>query len=172
MKGSTRLPLLAVLFCVAVFILWTSQSLPDVPASHFGASGSANGYMPKGLYVVIMLAFAVALPLLLGFLPILAMEGSTRGINLPNRDYWLAPEHRQETVRVLQGYMAHAALVVALFMAYVHWLVIDANRQVPPHLALDWMVGGLAFFVLATLAWSLKLVMHFRNVGRNPSRTD
>ena len=85
---------LVVLGGAAAFVWLTARGLPDVVASHFGASGAANGFMPRAAYLRFMLALVVVPPAAVVVLPALLLNRSNARINLPHREYWLAPDRR------------------------------------------------------------------------------
>jgi hypothetical protein len=87
--------------CAAVFVWVTGLTLPNLVASHFGAEGAANGFMPRSFYIGFMLVVIIGLPALLVVVTWFALGSSSARINLPNRDYWLAPERRTETLATL-----------------------------------------------------------------------
>jgi uncharacterized membrane protein len=151
----------------AAFVKLTSHSLPDVVASHFDGSGAANGFSARSAYVALMLLFTVGMPALLVVISALGLTTRARGINLPNRDYWLAPERKAETVAWLNRHMVRFAGVLAVFLCYVHWLVVRANEAKPPHLSTPWITSGLVAFVVFALIWTRLLVRHFRSAPAN-----
>lgn len=153
---------LALIVCGAAFIFVSSGQLPALVASHFDAAGRVNGHMPRGLYVAIMLLVSIVVPLLLAVIPGRALTTPGIRINVPNRDYWLAPERREETVRFLSGQMAFFAWLVVLFMCYVQWLVVRANTLTPAMLDSRALFAGLAVFLVCTLVWVVRVVGHFR----------
>ncbi|WP_295392244.1 DUF1648 domain-containing protein [uncultured Thiodictyon sp.] len=157
---------LVIVIGAAAFVWFTSLGLPPRVASHFGAAGLANGFMPRDFYVRFMLGFVVVLPSVLVLLPAAGLRHPRARINLPNRDYWLAPARRTATVVALRAHMAYVGCLLAIFLCYVHWLVVRANALAPPHLSMPWFFGGLAAFAIATVAWALLLIRHFRNVPR------
>ena len=159
-------PFLALVACAALFVWLTGRALPNVVASHFGAAGLANGLMPRDAYVVVMLAIVALVPLLLAVVPILAFRNPRARINLPNRGYWLAPERRGETIEVLSRQALRFSTLLLGFLCYAHWLVLEANRVVPPRLSSGWFAGGLVVFLAATLVWAVSLIARFRNVPR------
>ena len=153
---------LALLALLAAFIWTTSASLPHVVASHFGTSGSADGFMSRSAYRFVLLLLMIAIPLLLALLPLAAtIKGGLR-LNLPNREHWLAPERRAETLHFLRAHGLWFASFVALFLAYVHLLVVEANRLEPPRLSTSAMHAGLAVFFVALIAWLGVLYLRFR----------
>jgi uncharacterized membrane protein len=165
-RGGSSVFFLIVLAGATAFVWLTSRALPDVVASHFVMSGVANGFMPRALYVRFMLVFVVALPSVLAFLPALGLNSPRARINLPNREYWLAPDRRADTIRFLREHMVRGAALLVVFLSYVHWLVVRANMAVPPNLPAPWFIGGLIVFVLSMLIWAGLLIWHFRNVPR------
>ena len=161
-RSSSLLALIALLLAAAVFVLLSGSALPPVVASHFAASGDANGCMPRRLYLGFMLALTVGLPLLLvcahgavRFLP-------PRFINLPHREYWLAPERRAATFAFLQAQSTYLAALLAVFLCFVHWLVVRANAVQPPRLSGPLFVAGLILFLLALVVWIRAFLVHFR----------
>jgi len=147
--------------CAAAFVWLTSIRLPAVVASHFGGSGAANGFMSHGFYVCFMLAFVIGLPALLVSLTWLAITSPKARINLPNKDYWLAPERRAETIAFLRSGILWFGTMLVLFLCYTHWLIVLANQVQPPRLANSWFIGGLVVFFAVLLFWLKVFLGHF-----------
>jgi hypothetical protein len=151
-----------LLACAAGFIWWTSLSLPAMVASHFEGDGHANGYMTHGVYIRVTLAFAVGLPLFLYFASRFVFGRPDARINLPNREYWLAAERRDQTVSFLRASMRRFVVMLVVFLCYVHWLVVRANEATPPRLSTPWMIGGLVAFGAFALVWTRRMLRRFR----------
>lgn len=122
--------------------------------------------MPREVYVWFMLAIVALVPLVLAVLPIQAFRNPNARINLPNREYWLAPERRAETIEILSRQSVRFSTMLLAFLCYVHWLVIQANQTVLPTLSSQWFVGGLVVFLVAMLVWVVSFIGRFRNVPR------
>jgi fructose-specific phosphotransferase system IIC component len=140
-----------VLIAVGSFVVATTGHLTDPVATHFDRDFLANGWMTRDGYLRFTLAFATLVPvfvaLAVGGLPRVA----PRSVNLPNRDYWLAPERRATT---LDGIAARACVLgalLAVFIAGVHALILQANATVPPQLpaAPFWTLLGVLLVVFA-----------------------
>jgi uncharacterized membrane protein len=155
---------LLVLVAAGAFVWLTSVDLPPVVASHFGPGGAANGFMDKNTYTVLMLALVVGVPALVASSAQLVRVLPPQLINLPNRQYWLAPERRAATLEALASLTLRFAVALAVFLCFVHWLVIRANAVQPPRLPETWLFVGLAVFGAATLAWLVMLFRRFRRV--------
>ena len=165
-RSRSLLVFLVVVGVAAAFVWLTGRGLPEVVASHFVASGAANGFMPRAAYLRFMLVLVVVPPVTVVVLPTLMLNGPHTRINLPNREYWLAPGRRAETITFLREQMANQGTLLAAFLAYVHGLVVCANVAVPPGLPAPWFVGGLIVFVTAQLGWTGWLLRHFYRVPR------
>jgi uncharacterized membrane protein len=159
----TRVTLfLALIAFVGAFVWNTTASLPAVVASHFDVSGLANGYMPRGMYLTVLLIIVVGAPLLLAYLPYsIAKQRATR-LNIPHRSYWLAPQRVIETQAFLWHHGLWFAAMLAVFLAYVHWLVVAANRLQPPRIDNDALILALAAFSGGVIVWLVTLWRRFR----------
>jgi uncharacterized membrane protein len=153
--------LLAV--CAAAFVWVSSTELPNVVASHFEADGYANGFTSRAAYILMMLALVVGAPVLMVLAMHFTLGRPNARINLPNREYWLAPERRPETVSYLRGHMGVFAAALMTFLCYMHWLVVRANEVQPPRLPSVWFNAGLATFILFAVLWTRTLLRRFRS---------
>lgn len=152
---------LLLVACVAGFTLLTGQGMPAVVASHFDAGGTANGFMPRPVYLVVMLAVTL-LPAFMVLVTSAALGKPGARINLPHRDYHLAPERREETLAALRAGLRRFGVLLLCFLGYAHWLVVLANRRQPPQLSGTWFMAGLAIFLLSTMVWLVLLMRRFR----------
>jgi uncharacterized membrane protein len=152
----------APVIVAAVFVVMTSRTLPPKVASHFGPGGTANGYMWLRTYVYFMLAFVVLLPLFLNLIASAVARLPVTMINIPNRDYWLAPERRGLVVDRLRRQMQMFSAMLVVFLCFVHWEVVRANRLVPPMLDNHRFMLGMGLFMAALIVWIVSLRRQFR----------
>jgi uncharacterized membrane protein len=122
--------------------------LPDRLASHFGASGLPNGWMTKTQFFI---TYALVL------LPVLFIEfwlhrkvskTPQAKLNLPNKEYWLAPERRTETFSYFESFFAWYGCAFLFVVAVVMGLAMRANFYTPPQLPTVLVVSILLAFVL------------------------
>jgi uncharacterized membrane protein len=158
--------LLAVVVAAAAFIVTTASALPDCVATHFGASNLPNGWMTRTGYVVFMLAFASGMPLVLaaavGLLPRLAPHA----VNLPNREYWLAPTRREASLRYLEEHGCRLGVLFTGTIALVHVAILRAHETDPPVLPMAIFLPVLLGTLVGTGIWALTLFRRFRRVPR------
>jgi uncharacterized protein DUF1648 len=152
----------AIMAAALIFIYYTSQSMPEMIASHFNSAGVPTGFVPRHVYFMGMLVVILVAPLLLVILPRLAMRNPNVRINVPNREYWLTPERRPYTVNVICQQSTRFASMLMLFLCYAHWLVVHANASMPPSLSSGWLLAGLVVFMGLTVRWAFGLIAHFR----------
>lgn len=156
---------LVVLVAAGAFVWLSSTGLPPVVASHFGTGGAANGFAGRGAYTMLMIAMVIGVPGLVASSIWLVRTLPPQLVNLPNKRYWLAPERRAATLEALASLSLRFAVALAVFLCFVHWLVVRANAVQPPTFPESWFFVGLAGFGVATLAWIVAL---FRRFGRVP----
>ena len=154
-------PFLAIAAAAAAFIAYTGRAMPALVASHFVASGAANGFMPRPVYLTLILVVCVGLPVALAFATGAAVGRPSARINLPNRDYWLAPERRGATVARLRTGILQFNVLLIVFLAYAHWLVVRANQVQPPMLPARHMIAGLLAFCAALIVWMRRFARGF-----------
>jgi hypothetical protein len=156
------IPLSITLALAIAFELVTAQSLQALVASHFSAGGLANGFMVRGDYLLMITGMTLLMPLLLALIAASAHLLPPRYINLPQRDYWLAPERRADTIATFVRLSMQLAHLLAAFLCFIHWLVVHANTLQPPQFPETPFKIGAVLFLLALLAWLLRFFNAFR----------
>ena len=146
--------------CVVQMVVWYRQ-LPDVVPSHFNAAGQVDGEMGKtgfyALFVSMHLLFLVGFPLLaLGLKKI-----PDSMINIPNKEYWLAPERREKslsfnnTLLIAVGWMT-SWLFIGIFQLSAN-VGIGQRDIINPEFY--WLLG---IYLLAIASVTIWVIMKFR----------
>jgi uncharacterized membrane protein len=160
----TRLPkssFFAIVLATFAQCVHDFPRLPDRVASHFAASGMANGWMTKTQFMVM---YGVVL------LPALAIEfwvshrianQPDARINLPNKEYWLAPERRAETFAYFDSFCAWYGCAFLFVAAFAMGLAMRANFDSPPQLPTVPIVSDIAGFVLFNVAAVIAMFRRF-----------
>src|SRR5262245_39910913 len=78
------------------FVFGSVVQLPEQVASHFGVTGEANGWMGRSEYLIFMAAMGVGMALFIIAICFLSRFFPAWMVNLPRREYWLAPGRRAQ----------------------------------------------------------------------------
>jgi uncharacterized membrane protein len=151
--------IILLLLCIA-HAAYYYPLLPDRVASHFGASGQPDAWSSKvsfvKIYVIVVVFMAVLFPgigLILRMIPVAL-------INLPDKDYWLLPERRQETIAFLSRqflWFGSATLLLLLDIFHQSFRVHLGKAQALEH---PW--ASVVAYVLFTTFWSIALIVKFK----------
>lgn len=165
----SRLPKLIFTLLVlyaAIHFSYYYRQLPPVVASHFNAQGAVTGWQTKSAFFSLFVTVSVLIVLVGFVIPKIIGALPAQLINVPNKKYWLAPEHRVETIEFLNAYFAWFACALYLIMILTFDYAIRSNleREHPPDPAQMWYV--LAGFVLFTLVWTTRLLAKFLHPPR------
>jgi uncharacterized membrane protein len=134
-------------------VLVTLGRLPPVVASHFDAAGVPNGWSSRPTYAL-LIAVGVLLPLgIIGLVTGLTQRDPTR-LNIPAREYWTRPEHRQEAIRRVRAYVWWLGCVLAGTALLMHWLVLAAHAHQPPRLRTSAVLVVLGAVLLGIAGWT------------------
>lgn len=145
-------------------LLWYAPRLPAIVPSHFDAAGIADGWMAKGPFLA-FLAGVTVLYLGVFFVAVTLVRKTPESlINLPNKDYWMAPERAATTRRtVVRELFKMAAATQALHIVMTQLTVEVALGRRPGLGALWWL--ALAAYLGIMFWWAIALNRRFRRPG-------
>jgi hypothetical protein len=155
--------LVGLVAALGFLLLGVDSALPERVATHFGANGSPNGWMSrdgftKSMAAVVLVPVAIVqgVGFLLGRLP-------PSLINLPNRDYWLAPERRAKTIERVRTAMLEFGNAMFAFLLFVVWSIIQANTADDGHLGSLFQLGLFCFLAFVAV-WAFFLIRPYLRV--------
>jgi len=161
--------LVALLVVIALQVAYYAPKLPDTVPSHFGPSGRADGWSSKtellaiyGGVVVITVGPFLLLPWLLRYIP-------DDLINMPNKDYWLAPERRRETERTISVYLLWIGIGTLMLLSHLMGETFAASFDPEPRLS-DTFWWALGLYLAFVAGWCVVFVRAFRRRGDEPPR--
>lgn len=155
---SFQLFLILLLLCLGQ-AGWYYPQLPDRIASHFGASGMPDGWSSKASFLAVYLVTVGLTAVLLGLIGLLLVRIPDKWINLPNKDYWLAPERRAETFGFLSGRFLWFGSATLLLMIDTFHQVFRVNTGKAAGLEHPWL--SLVLYLLFTVFWTVGLIRRF-----------
>jgi uncharacterized membrane protein len=134
--------------------------LPAKVASHLDLEGRVDGWMGKGAFLAVYVGTALGTALLMLLVGLLLPRMPNSMINLPHKDYWLAPERKQATLAFFSGYFAwFACVTLAFLIACFHMcFAVSLGRELPV-----WLFPVmLGVYLVTTLLWCVRLFARFR----------
>jgi uncharacterized membrane protein len=161
-----RIPRIVYLLLLIIGLLQIAHIYPELPArvaSHFDANGNPNGWAPKEGFLILTFMI-VGIPAVILFAgPNLAKIKRPERINLPNKDYWLAPEHAEETQRFFRTQMSWFACGVLFVLLYGTSQAMNANLP-GAHFDSTKMFRVISAFVAFAILWTILTIRHFSHV--------
>jgi hypothetical protein len=162
MRMSPLICFALLLIAAALFVGALGADLPAIVAVHFNAAGAANGFMRREECRRFMSIFTLGLPVIIAAVTSLVPRLVPPSmINIPNREYWLAPDRAQSSIAFLSEQGIWFACILVTFLAGVDWMVARANASTPPHFAAMPFAWIMAAFVGAIALWALRMFKRF-----------
>jgi hypothetical protein len=167
-----RRPSPSLLLCLATAtVLLTlcvvTGDLPERVPTHFDAAGRADGWSTRTGFALELGGLSLFLCGLFGALGALVARLPTSLVNLPNRDYWLAPERRAESLRAIRDRLhslgaATEVLVLGLVLYCVRASRSEEAQTGPDPTTWVLLLGYLAFVA----GWIVSLHRRFAKPPR------
>jgi uncharacterized membrane protein len=162
-----RLPRTAYAFLALSCLLLMAFYYPKMPqrmASHFAADGSPNGWLPREAFFLLMLLVTASSAVTVFFAPWQIARKSNARFNLPNRDYWLAPERREATMRIVAALMAWFGCGILFVLIAGTYLALQANLAPDHHFNSEAMLVVLAAFFIVLIFLIVGFVRRFQHI--------
>lgn len=134
--------------------VWSAVRLPERLASHFGASGAADGWSSRSDYLALNIIITILVVVGIPAIGLAATRGSGMGLSIPHKEYWLRTENRPELRRRLGSDLLFFAAVTALLLAWIDVLVVRANESPVQSMgASSWVAMGA--YLVVVLGWTV-----------------
>lgn len=154
----SRNPVLVTTLCVALVIglshvAYYHPQLPERVAIHFNAQGEPDGFASRNVHSLLMVGLQLGMAGLLVGTGFLVRVMPISMVNVPNRDYWLAPERKSESVARISRNMIGLAIGTQLFLVGMNHISTLINLGIP---AMGWfwpLLGAYLVFVTGFCWW-------------------
>jgi len=155
-----RFLLAASLLIALAHLMYVFPQLPDRVVSHFDAQGRPDGSMSREAFAwTMVLTYALSGGSFLAIGALLRRVPASL-VNVPNREYWLAPERREATLARLARRLVRLGAVTVVFVLVIVHGTVQFNLGRADGLDGLWLaVGAYCFY---TLVWTLALVRELR----------
>jgi len=160
-----RLPRILYMVLALVGLLLAAYYYPRMPlrmASHFAGDGRPNGWQPREAFFLIMFVVGSLSAIIAFFAPWRIASQPNARINLPNRDYWLAPERRAQTMNYISAFMAWLGCGVLFLLISGTFLAMQANLAPDGRLNSPALVAAIVVFLLSLMVGLIRFIRHFQ----------
>jgi len=155
--------IIVLLFCIFETVrLWNIT--PAQMASHFDIQGEPDRFSTKAQFfsfeletMLVVIGLGVVTQILVLMTPVEWIN-----IKMPNREYWLAPEHRDEIMDRMSSFAAILFGIVALGVQAGFELAVSANLHQPIHFDAQAMLMVIAGLLVSTPLMLVWLTISFR----------
>jgi uncharacterized membrane protein len=160
----TPLTVMTILLALAAIqLIHHYPNMPEVMATHFGPSGLPDAWTNKNMFFVTYGAIEVVIVAMAFFLAKFGSRLPTGALNIPNKDYWLAPERRAGSLRFVWGQILWLEAATLAFLLAVAEVVFRTNLGGDPAvLPTPNFAILLVIFVVVTGWLSLRILLRFR----------
>jgi len=168
LKRLWHAPAFVLVLLYGALLVLLFSTVPDMPqrvAIHFNAEGEADNWAGRTTHAL----FIAGLPLLITALFAGLAALTTRFpklLNIPRRDYWLAPERLRFTAALMLRWLLWLACLITIFFGALHWIVLLANQTQPAKLSMSHLLPLVMHFLIACMIWTASLLMRFAETER------
>ena len=127
MKNLASALFLLLLVASAAHMAIYYPQLPDTLASHFGLSGDPDGWTSKQSFVTIYAVVVAVIGVMFFGLAFFLPKFPESMINVPYREYWLAPERRDESLAAMTEILLWLGNLTLIFIIAVMHLAFETN---------------------------------------------
>lgn len=148
-----RAALLAATAGYAALVIYQALTLPDRVPGHVGPTGRVTWWGDRTTHVAVASLVGLGLFLLMWLLPRLLRAVPKEALNMPHKEYWLAPENLPRAQRMLADDMGWLGAATFALIGVAMW---DMGRIAQGYDAFGvvfWVVLGV--YLVGTLAWSV-----------------
>ena len=162
-----RIPRLIAFVLIGTYlgqIVFYYPSLPEYIASNFDGSGNPQAWMSKEMFFLVGILCLLIPFLVFLFLPKILEKTPEKYLSIPNRDYWLAEEHKEATIERVTKYYEWIFAGIMAFAIIVSQMVIQANIGTEKRLSEYFIIALIAFFIFI-IALVIGLFLSFKKPG-------
>ena len=154
------------IFAAVHFSAYYSQ-LPDLLQSHFNGQGHPNGLQTKPVFFGFFVGLTVLVAFVIFGLPALIRALPLELLNVPNKSYWFAPEHREDSLQFLSAWSAWFGCAVFLVCCFACDYAVKSNLHPQNRPDPAQFVYALVAFLTFALVWIIRILRHFARIPPN-----
>ena len=168
MRNKTLAILVFVLLCAVCIVhaFYYYPRLPEQVARHFGPSGQPDAWGSKLEFLIVYLSTVGVMAATFLILGMAIPRIPNWAINLPNKDYWLAPERRKKTLDHILPQLFWFGSITMIFLLDIFHQAFQVQLGKTKTLGHVWITMG--FYLLAAAVWCVVTYRKFSKKSSQP----
>lgn len=150
-----------LLLAAGLDLAYYYPQLPDRVATHFNIEGQPDDWSSKGMFLMIYVLLLVIMTLIFPGSLLLMPVIPRSWVNLPNKEYWFAPERIQYAHDVLGRFLLSFGIATLGFLMATLHETMRTNLTPNPHLA-DGFRIAFGTYIAVDLAITVWIYFAFR----------
>ena len=147
--------------------LYNYPGLPDIIPHHFDFKGRPDAWGSKAFFVGFMLGISAFLLLsVYGTAWTILLLGEDH-ISLPHKEYWLAPERKEATLRNLLNTLGWIGVCTLLLILVLMWMTIRAAKETPSDQRLIGFWPVFIGYLVSVIFLVIRFMLHYQRLPTN-----
>ncbi len=139
--------------------------LPEIIASHYNFKNEPNAWMSKQSAIIIHYAVVAFLTIMFSCFIYFIPKLPKSMINLPNKDYWLNENNREETFLVFRRFMFWLGSITIGFLSFIIQEVYNTNITGKSKLTFAvWIYLAIMLITISFLI--IKMIIYFSKIDK------
>ena len=166
MRKKQYLAIAFLLLLIVVQFVYYAIVLPDRVPQHFDASGTPDSWTTKWESLAIVLI--VYLITVVTLVPVVVLARCLEKhfwldslLNLPNKQYWLSPERRNETMRYMHEAILWIAIATLALLIGVMQFVLMGSRENVQHFSVTGFLIVMGVYLAYMAVWCVQFYRRF-----------
>lgn len=156
---------LLVFIFMGVFANWIfTLRLPNKVATHFNLAGNPDGFMTLQNHQSFIILSTIFFPLFMVFMVGILPAWFPSLVNISHRDYWFAPERKNQTFDYLYSMACKLGVLMVFFFVGLNVIIVVANNSSPVLMPKLPFFVVMALFLLGVFLWVIMLFLKFRKI--------
>lgn len=135
---------------------------PETVAMHFNFAGQADSFTSRSSNLILWVVLFIFLNALWLMIPFLVKIVPASMVNIPNREYWLAPERRDATIGKITRFMGGFGILTNIYLCIINVVIFSVIASGDTQLNRPAFITALAAFLIAVIVWIVFFVRSFR----------
>jgi hypothetical protein len=132
----------------------------------FRRCGESNGWSSRGAFFCLYAGLTIVIIFKFRILPSLLHQFPDLLINVPNREYWLASERRQEAFSLITDCLLLYGNGTLIFIVAIVQLVFQANLKDMLRMSAEAMWCLVIIYVVFTLVCTININHRFKTIPK------